>query len=92
MRPVVVKRFIMKDTVEERILSNRRSLSADRPNISIGIDGVGMMADEQKMVTIRSEKRRRLNGMDSASATSCQRLKLLEALFGITTTARVLRA
>lgn len=30
-RPVTVKRFVMKGTVEERILNARRSLAADRP-------------------------------------------------------------
>jgi DNA repair protein RAD5 len=37
-RPVTVKRFVIKGTVEERILTSRRSLVSDRPVVSTTLD------------------------------------------------------
>jgi len=93
-RPVIVKRFIIKDSVEERILSNRRSLAADHPNLSTVIDGVGIMVDELEP---RQTKRPRLDSTNydngsEANASFCQRFILLEALFGCSSTARVFKA
>ena len=86
----------MKDSVEERILGNRRSLAADRPNVSTQIDGAGILAEEQTLLQ-RAPKRARLgndsaNGENEFDASSSQRLKLLEALFGCSSTARVTKA
>ena len=85
----------MKGTIEERVLSNRRSLAADRgPNTSTEIDGVGLIADE--MLLQQKPKKRRL-GEDaekenSFNASSTQRLKFLEQLFGYSSTVRVFKS
>ena len=85
----------MKGTIEERVLSNRRSLAADRgPNTSTEIDGVGLIADE--MLLQQQPKKRRL-GEDADkenrfNASSTQRLKFLEQLFGYSSTVRVFKS
>ena len=96
-RPVVVKRFIIKGSVEERILANRRSLAADRPvnTVKTQSDGVGMTPEELELSESAKKQRHRSslnNDAGNIDASSSQRLKLLEALFGCSATARVFKA
>ena len=82
-RPVVVKRFIMKDTVEERILSIRRTLAADQLGASTQLDGTGMMAEEERQLCQnRKKKRSRQDDENELESQSFDRLQKLEALFG----------
>ena len=89
-RPVTVKRFIMKDSVEERVLQNRRALAADRPNTSVLLDGSGDLEEEEKLAdgnqTQTRERHADENGMGEKSF---QRLRHLEALFGCEATVKV---
>lgn len=86
----------MKGTVEERILSNRRALAADRgPNASTEIDGVGLIVDELQLQQ-KSKKKRRLNNdadkENDFNAIPGQRVKFLEELYGCSSTVRVFKA
>jgi hypothetical protein len=83
-----VKRFIIENSVEERIISSRRALTADRPSVSTQIDGTGIMADEQNLLD-RPRKRARHEDENELEDRRFQRLELLEALFGCSATARV---
>ena len=86
----------MKGTIEERVLSNRRSLAADRgPNTSTEIDGVGLIADEMLLQQQPKKKRRLGEDADKENrfnASSTQRLKFLEQLFGYSSTVRVFKS
>ena len=88
---MVVKRFIIKDTIEERILTSRRALAADRPGASTQLDGAGIMAEEEKLFD-RPTKRARHEDEDAMESQSFQRLERLEALFGCSATVRVVKA
>jgi hypothetical protein len=85
-RPVIVKRFIIKDSVEERILSSRRALVADRPEVSTAIDGTAM---EESLA--RPAKRARHDDEGDMEGRRFQRLEMLESLFGCSATVRVSR-
>ena len=87
----------MKDTIEGRILSNRRSLAADRPNVSTQLDGAGILAYDQSFLERPSKRARHgaHSGDDAGNevdASSSQRLGLLEAWFGCSSTALVTKA
>ena len=90
-RPVIVKRFIMEGSVEQRVLENRRSLAADRPTASTLLDGAGDLEEEEKLNSSSQRRERHIdeNGMGE---TSFQRLKQLEALFGCEATVKGRRA
>lgn len=90
-RPVIVKRFIMENSVEQRVLENRRSLAADRPTASTLLDGAGDLEEEEKLNSSSQTRERHIdeNGMGE---TSFQRLKQLEALFGCEATVKGKRA
>ena len=45
---MLVKRLIIKDSIEERILENRRSLAADRPTASTQLDGACLLDEEEE--------------------------------------------
>jgi len=45
-RPVTVKRFLMENTVEERLLRVRRTLQANRRSTSTGICGANLLDAE----------------------------------------------
>jgi len=87
-RAVTVKRFIMKDSVEQRVLENRRSLAADRPTTSVLLDGSCDLEEEEKC----SQTRERHNDENGMGEKSFQRLRQLEALFGCEATVKVTRA
>jgi len=72
-RPVTVKRFVMQDTVEERLLGVRRSLGVDRPSAGTQICGASVLADEERTV-LKSDK------LDDAKRQ--MRVEMLEKLFG----------
>ena len=96
-RPVNVKRLIIKDTIDERILENRRSLSADRPNqTSTALDGTaGLMEDDvfaNKNKTQAAKKRERLDDENDMGEKTFQRLRQLESLFGCSATVKVAKA
>jgi len=80
-RPVFVKRLIIKDSVEERILSSRRSLAADRPATSTQLDGTGLMEEEEKLIEANANRGRHKDE-DDMGEKRFQRLRQLEALFG----------
>ena len=44
---MTVKRLIIKDSIEERILANRRSLAAYRPTASTLVDGAGSIEENE---------------------------------------------
>ncbi len=79
-RPVYVKRLIIKDTIETRILESRRSLAADRPRTSTHLDGTGLLDvnDADKGCT----QRFRLEDECDMGEQRFQRLHQLESLFG----------
>ena len=80
-RPVIVKRFIIKDSIEERIIANRRALAADRPTVSTQLDGTGLMEEEESRYN-RPKKRGRHEDEDEMGEQTFQRLQQLEDLFG----------
>jgi len=81
-RPVVVKRFIIKNSVEERILTCRRNLAADHLQGTL-IDGTGIMPDEQTVLECPPPKR------TQHGDRSLQRLHFIEALFGYSSKSRI---
>ena len=83
-----MKRLIIKDSIEERILSTRRSLAADRPTASTQLDGTGLMEEEEKLLE-EPKKRGRHEDEDDMGEKRFQRLRQLEALFGCSTTVKV---
>jgi len=90
-RKVTVKRFIIKDTIEERILENRRALAADRPTASTLIDGTASM-EEDEAAYANDRKKRGQGRQEDASdmgKQKFQRLQHLEALFGCSATVKI---
>lgn len=87
-RPVFVKRFIIKGSVEERILSSRRSLAADRPGASTQLDGTGLMEEEENLLG-KSKKRSRHEDENDLGEKRFQRLRQLEVVFGCSSTEKV---
>ena len=88
-RPVFVKRLIIKGTVEERILENRRSLAAARPTASTQLDGAGLLEEETGS---GSKKRDRHEDENEMGEQSFQRLRQLEALYGCSASVKVAKA
>ena len=86
-RPVTVKRLIIQGTVEERILSNRRSIAADGPSKPTPSNGTSSLLDEENLL-IRPQKRLCV-GKDDLKVQSRQRLERLAALFGCSLNARL---
>ncbi|KAL7541871.1 hypothetical protein ACHAXR_011300 [Thalassiosira sp. AJA248-18] len=93
-RPVIVKRLIIKASVEERILENRRSLAADRPTASTLIDGTASMEEDEDAYKDDKKKRGRARQEDQRDLgeQTFQRLQLLEALFGCSATIKASKA
>ena len=81
----------MKDSVEERVLENRRSLAADRPTTSTLLDGSGDLEEEEKLIE-RTQTRERHQDENGMGEKSFQRLRQLEALFGCAATVKVTKA
>ena len=79
-RPVIVKRFVIEGTVEQRILSARRHLGVDL--VGTCLDGSGIMADEEKLMATRPAKRTRFDDEEGLAGRCFQRLQMLEILFG----------
>lgn len=76
-RPVTVRRFVMKNTVEERLLGVRRSLGVDRA-AGTQICGASVLAHEEE----RPAKRARKSEDDLEDSKRQQRIQMLETLFG----------
>ena len=91
-REVYVKRLIIKDSIEERILSNRRSLAADRPNTSTQIDGSDGLEEEDNFDKKQAAKRDRHEDENDMGEKKFQRLRQLEALFGCSALVKVTKA
>ena len=94
-RPVMVKRLVIKDTIEERILENRRSLAADRPAASTQLDGTTdlIMEDDCEGVQNKSKKKRdRHEDENGMGEKTFQRLRHLEAIFGCSATVKISKA
>lgn len=82
-RPVTVKRFVMQDTVEERLLGVRRSLNVDRPSAGTQICGASVLADEEKQVASTAKRRATGNGSEDLDDAKRQmRVEMMEKLFG----------
>ena len=79
--PVFVKRFVMKDSVEESILSSRRSLAANRPPTLTPLDGTGLIEEEQNILGVSKKKRSRHEDENDLDEQRFQRLELLEDIF-----------
>lgn len=81
-RPVTVKRFVMKGTVEERIMSVRRNMLSGGATV----DGAGLLAEEQSLVEggayKRPAKRARREDEEGMCGRRYDRLRNLEILFG----------
>ena len=77
-RPVLVKRFVIEDTVEERLLNIRRALLADRPSGSSGISETSLL-DNEEATYLRKHK---VNKKERDEAADKQRLDMLENLLG----------
>mmetsp|Transcript_32798 Transcript_32798/g.68983 ORF Transcript_32798/g.68983 Transcript_32798/m.68983 type:complete len:122 (-) Transcript_32798:88-453(-) len=90
-RPVFVKRLIIKDSIEERILETRRSLAADRPTASTQLDGTCLMEEEDNFGK-QPKKRDRHEDENYMGEKKFQRLRQLEALFGCCATVKVAKA
>lgn len=92
-RPVIVKRLIIKDSIEERILENRRALAADRPTTSTLIDGTASMEEDE--AAYKDDRKKRGRGrqedMIDMDEQRFQRLQQLEALFGCSATIKSAR-
>jgi SNF2 family DNA or RNA helicase len=83
LRPVTVKRFVMQGTVEERLLSVRRSLGVDRTSAGTQICGANILADEEQAAK-RATQRARSSGAASTEeldSAKRQRVEILEILF-----------
>jgi hypothetical protein len=78
-KQVFVKRLIIKESIEERILETRRSLAADGPKTSTHMDGTGLLEEERFLRPGRNE-----DG-DYMGEKAFQRLRMLESLFGFST-------
>ena len=91
-RPVTVKRLIIQGTVEERILSNRRSIAAEGTSKPTPPNGTRSLMDEEAFL-VRPEKRHCV-GKDEEdfNVQSRQRLERLAALFGCSLNARLKNA
>lgn len=88
-RPVTVKRLIIQGTVEERILSNRRSIAADGPSLPTQLDGTSTLRDEEAMLKRPKKKKRIEEDENEFQGQSMQRLERLAALFGCSLNARL---
>ena len=89
-RPVTVKRFVMEGTVEERVLKVRRSLGIDRCETGTQLNGVGMLAEEEQAAKRPAKRARAADDDDHADDKQRQqRLKRLETLFGLASSAPV---
>ena len=85
-----MKRLIIKDSVEERILANRRSLAADQPTVSTLVDGTGSIENEAAQKGNRRERgQRQEEAKDEQDEQRFQRLHHLEALFGCSATIKI---
>lgn len=78
-RPVTVKRFVMKDTCEERILTARRTLVSEGAGTKL--DGTAIMDDMKPPPS----KKARTEDEAHIAERRFERLKMVETLFGITT-------
>mmetsp|Transcript_18969 Transcript_18969/g.31454 ORF Transcript_18969/g.31454 Transcript_18969/m.31454 type:complete len:109 (-) Transcript_18969:190-516(-) len=87
-RPVVVKRFIMAKTVEERIVAVRRTLSNDKPTAGTAVCDSSLMTDADPKK--KPAKRARTNGgtdgdgKDEAQYDGNAQLKRLATIFNTT--------
>ena len=81
-RPVTVKRFVMQDTVEERLLGVRRSLNADRPSVGTQICGASVLANEDKVARKAAAARRNGATEELDDVKRQMRVETLEKLFG----------
>lgn len=88
---MTVKRLIIKDSIEERILANRRSLAADRPTASTLVDGAGSIEENEAAYGDNRRRRGQRQGedKDDPDEQRFQRLHHLEALFGCSATFKI---
>lgn len=76
-----MKRLVIKDSIEERILAHRRSLAADRPTASTQLDGTGILEEEGEF-GLKNRKRVRQEDETELGEKTFQRLFQMESLFG----------
>lgn len=79
-RPVTVKRFVIEDTVEERLLGVRRALAVDRPSEGTQVCGDSAFDDDERP----SKRARRAEEQEAydENAQRQQRVESLAILFG----------
>lgn len=85
-KQVFVKRLIIKDSIEERILETRRSLAADGPKTSTHLDGTGLLEEKGFLRPGRHEDHAYMG------EKTFQRLRMLESLFGFSTNTNATKA
>jgi SNF2 family DNA or RNA helicase len=91
-RSVIVKRFVLKGTVEERILSTRRKMVTDLSSaVGTNVDG---LASECAMDALmhRPAKRARTEDEENIGNRKFERLQMLESLFGFGAQQKVIKA
>jgi SNF2 family DNA or RNA helicase len=76
-KPVTVKRFVMRGTVEERLLGVRRKLGVDR-TVGTQVNGV----EEDEAENRRPRKKARTSEDETMDAQQQKRVETLETLFG----------
>jgi hypothetical protein len=84
---VFIKRLVIADSVEARILKARRSLAVDRPHAGSNVDGTSLMANEQRL-----EKRGRREDEQDIAERRFEKLATLEMLFGCSLDCEVAKA
>ncbi len=78
---MTVKRFVVANTVEERLLSVRRALWVDRAETSTNVCGTGDVADDEQHITVAKKKKKGKN-VDVTTNVSSKRIELLERVIG----------
>ncbi|CAB9512612.1 regulator of chromatin subfamily A member 3-like 1 [Seminavis robusta] len=76
-RPVTVKRFVMKGTVEERLLSVRRALLADKPLASTGVCATISLDEDEEI-----QGKKKAKEGDAAKTATTKRIETLEKIIG----------
>ena len=93
-RPVVVKRFIMAKSVEERIVAVRRTLSNDKPGTAVCDSSLMTDADPQKKPAAKRARTDGGNddGKDEAQYDGNAQLERLATIFNTTLVPSVYKA
>lgn len=91
-RPVVVKRFVMAKTVEERVIAFRRNLSSDKPTTGTGVCDSALMTDDAKRPAKRARIGTEVEGNDEDKTSGTDRLHRLASILNTTLVPSVFKA